>query len=157
MAIEIERKYLVINDKWRSNVISEARLKQGYLSNREKASVRVRIGAGRAYLNIKSATLGVRRSEFEYEIPVDDAEELLEQLAIQPFIDKTRYKVTCGAHTWELDIFHGENNGLVVAEIELESEDEVFEMPDWAGDEVSGDPKYYNVCLVRHPFSKWDK
>ncbi len=155
MAVEIERKFLVVNDKWRSNIQSKTRLKQGYLSNRGNASVRVRMGAGRAFLNIKSATLGVRRCEFEYEIPVEDAEDLLEQLAMRPFIDKTRYKVACGSHTWDLDVFHGENDGLVVAEVELDSEDEAFEMPDWAGEEVSGDPRYYNVCLVKHPFSKW--
>jgi len=155
MGIEIERKFLVANDAWRKSVISEARLKQGYLANQERASVRVRIGGNQAFLNIKSATLGIRRSEFEYEIPSSDAEEMLEQVAIRPFIDKTRYKVKCGEHIWEVDLFHGDNEGLIVAEIELEAEDENFETPEWVGEEVSGDPKYFNVCLVKHPFCKW--
>jgi adenylate cyclase len=156
MGVEIERKFLVANDAWRKSVISETRLKQGYLANQERASVRVRIGGDQAFLNIKSATLGIRRSEFEYEIPPDDAEAMLEQVAIRPFIDKTRYKVKCGEHIWEVDLFHGENEGLVVAEIELSSEDENFQKPEWAGEEVSGDPKYFNVCLVKHPFCKWN-
>ena len=157
MGIEIERKFLVANDSWRKDVISETRLKQGYLANQERASVRVRIGGDKAYLNIKSATLGIRRSEFEYEIPLADAEDMLEQIAIRPFIDKTRYTLKCGEHLWEVDLFYGENEGLIVAEVELEAEDENFKIPDWAGEEVSGDPKYFNVCLVKHPFSKWKK
>jgi len=157
MGIEIERKFLVANDAWRKDVISETRLKQGYLANQERASVRVRIGGNQAFLNIKSATLGIRRSEFEYEIPLSDAEDMLEQVAIRPFIDKTRYKVKCGEHLWEVDLFHGDNEGLIVAEIELDAEDECFELPEWAGEEVSGDPKYFNVCLVKHPCCRWDK
>ena len=157
MGIEIERKFLVANDAWRKDVISEAHLKQGYLANQERASVRVRIGDGRAYLNIKSATLGIRRSEFEYEIPISDAEEMLEQVAIRPFIGKTRYRVKCGEHIWEVDLFHGENEGLIVAEIELAAEDESFEMPEWAGKEVSDDVRYFNVCLVKRPFCRWDE
>jgi len=156
MGIEIERKFLVINDAWRKDVLSETRLKQGYLANQERASVRVRIGGDKAYLNIKSATLGIRRSEFEYEVPVDDAEEMLEQVAIRPFIDKTRYTLKCGEHLWEVDLFHGENEGLIVAEVELGSEDESFQVPDWTGEEVSDDPKYFNVCLVKHPFCNWN-
>lgn len=124
MGIEIERKFLVTNDAWRKDVLSETRLKQGYLANQERASVRVRIGDGQACLNIKSATLGIRRSEFEYEIPVSDAEEMLDQVAIRPFIDKTRYRVKCGERIWEVDRFYGENEGLIVAEIELVAEDE---------------------------------
>lgn len=156
MGIEIERKFLVANDGWRKDIISEIRLKQGYLANQERASVRVRIGGDKAYLNIKSATLNIRRSEFEYEVPVRDAEEMLEQVAIRPFIDKTRYRVKCGEHVWEVDLFHGENEGLIVAEIELETEDESFKMPEWVGDEVSGNAKYFNACLVKHPFCKWN-
>lgn len=156
MGIEIERKFLVANDSWRKDVISETRLKQGYLANQERASVRVRIGGDKAYLNIKSATLNIRRSEFEYEVPVSDAEEMLEQVAIRPFIDKTRYKVKWGEHIWEVDLFHGENEGLIVAEIELEAEDESFQIPEWVEKEVSGDPKYFNVCLVKNPFCKWN-
>lgn len=155
MGTEIERKFLVNNDSWRTQANAETRMRQGYLANQKNVSVRVRTGKGRAFLNIKSATLGIRRKEFEYEIPLADAEELLDQLALQPCIEKTRYKVSCGAHVWDLDVFAGENAGLVVAEVELESEDEPFEKPEWAGDEVSGDPKYYNVSLVDHPYNQW--
>ncbi len=157
MGIEIERKFLVVNDGWRKDVISETRLKQGYLANQERASVRVRIAGQQAHLNIKSATLGIRRSEFEYEIPLSDAEDMLEKVAIRPFIDKTRHRVKCGEHIWEVDLFHGENRGLIVAEIELSSEDESFKIPEWVGDEVSGDARYFNVCLVKHPFCKWNE
>lgn len=155
MGIEIERKFLVKNDQWRKSVVSDAVMKQGYVANQTNASVRVRIASGKAHLNIKSSTIGIKRAEFEYEIPLEEAEEILAQIAEQPFIDKTRYKVKCGEHIWELDIFEGANRGLIVAEIELNSEDEAFELPEWAGDEVSGDPKYYNVSLVNHPFNQW--
>ena len=155
MALEIERKFLVINDKWRDYVLSESVLKQGYIANQENATVRIRVANGKAHLNIKSATTGITRAEYEYEIPVSDAEKMLQEIAQQPFIDKTRYKVRCGAHIWDLDLFAGENSGLVMAEIELTSEDESFELPEWAGAEVSGDPRYYNSCLVKKPFSTW--
>ena len=155
MATEIERKFLVVNDQWREHVLSESRLKQGYLANQINASIRVRIGNGKAHLNIKSTTIGVSRSEFEYEVPTEDAEAMLREVAQQPFIDKTRYKVRCGDHVWDLDVFEGENRGLVVAEVELAHENEPFEMPPWAGEEVSGEAKYYNVNLVAHPFSRW--
>ncbi len=155
MALEIERKFLVKNELWRDDVVSNTRLQQGYLANQKNASVRIRTGNGKAFLNIKSVTVGIRRLEFEYEIPLDDATEMLQQIAEQPFIDKTRYIVRCGKREWELDVFEGENRGLVVAELELESEDELFELPDWAGDEVSDDTRYYNVNLIKHPFSQW--
>ncbi len=131
MAIEIERKFLVANDEWKRSVVSEAVLKQGYLANQANASVRVRIDGDKANLNIKSITIGIKRAEFEYEVPLDDAEEMLAKVAERPFIDKIRYKVKCGEHIWELDVFAGENSGLVVAEIELDSEDEAFELPAW--------------------------
>ncbi len=155
MATEIERKFLVQNDLWRDQVIEESRLQQGYLANQNNASIRVRTANGRAWLNIKSATMGIRRLEFEYEIPLEDAEQILQEIAQQPFIDKIRYKVKCGDHVWDLDVFEGANNGLVVAEVELGTEDEAFEMPQWAGAEVSGDPRYYNVNLVQHPYRDW--
>lgn len=155
MAIEIERKFLVKNERWRDSVISSSELKQGYLANQNNASVRVRVVRGKAYLNIKSKTLGIKRSEYEYQIPVEEAEEMLHHLAEQPVIAKTRYMVQSGEHIWELDVFEGENSGLVVAEIELESEHETFELPEWAGEEVSDDPRYYNINLVKHPFCKW--
>ena len=155
MAVEIERKFLVINDRWKASVESESPLKQGYLATVSKASIRVRVSKGAAHLNIKSATLGIRRSEYEYQIPLQDGEEMLAKLTSGSVIDKVRFRVRCGEHVWELDQFHGDNEGLIVAELELSSEDEVFEKPDWVGEEVSGDPKYYNSSLVKHPFCDW--
>lgn len=155
MGLEIERKYLVINELWKKNVTSESRLQQGYLANQKNASVRIRTGKGKAHLNIKSTTIGIRRLEYEYEIPITDANEMLREIAIQPFIEKTRYIVRNGGHDWELDVFEGENRGLIVAELELDSEEEPFEIPEWAGEEVSGDVKYYNVNLINHPYSRW--
>lgn len=155
MATEIERKFIVKNDSWKAHVVSESRMKQGYLSTAKNASIRVRIAKGAARLNIKSTTNGIHRAEFEYEIPVADAEEILEVAALRPYIDKTRHEIEWGGHTWELDVFYGENEGLVMAEIELDSEDEQFELPPWVGDEVSDDPRYYNANLISLPYCRW--
>lgn len=155
MAKEIERKFIVVNNLWRDRVISEAVIKQGYLCRQINATVRVRVAGNEAWINIKSATQGISREEYEYSIPVTDAEGLLQDVAEQPFIDKTRYQVEQGGHVWDLDVFHGQNRGLVLAEVELASEDEVFELPDWAGQEVSDDPRYYNANLVKAPYSRW--
>lgn len=155
MATEIERKFLLRDASWRDTADSGTRFRQGYLVGAERASVRVRIEGDKANLNIKSATLGIHRQEFEYPIPLAEAEELLDTLCEQPQIIKTRYLVHYGQHTWEIDVFSGDNDGLVVAEVELGSEDESFERPPWIGDEVSGDTRYYNVCLVKHPYKDW--
>ncbi len=157
MALEIERKYLVKNDAWRDQVISESKLLQGYLARGQGvgATIRVRIGDGRAILNIKGVSKGFTRPEFEYEIPLQEGEEIVREVAIQPCIEKTRYRVQCGNHTWDLDVFEGENDGLIVAEIELQSEDESFEMPEWAGEEVTDDRRYSNANLVERPFNDW--
>lgn len=155
MATEIERKFLVRDASWREHADAGTAYRQGYMAGAERASVRVRREGEQAFLNIKSATLGIRRLEFEYPIPPQEADTLLAQLCQQPLIDKTRYHVHHGRHIWEVDVFHGDNAGLVVAEIELQHEDEVFETPPWLGEEVSHDPRYYNVSLVRHPFKDW--
>jgi adenylate cyclase len=158
MALEIERKFLVRNELWREHVLSQSRLVQGYLArgnDKGGPTIRVRIGGGRAWLNIKGAASAIRRPEFEYEIPLQDAQQILEELAERPHIEKTRYRVQCGGHVWDLDLFQGENAGLVVAEVELGSEQEQFEMPSWAGEEVSGDRRYRNASLVDHPYSRW--
>lgn len=160
MATEIERKFLLSNDSWRAQADAGSTMRQGYLTDLsaehgQKSSIRVRIAGAQANLNIKSATLGITRQEYEYSIPLADAHALLDSLAHGPLIEKTRYHVTHGAHTWEIDVFAGDNQGLVVAEIELGAEDEAFERPAWLGDEVSDDPRYYNVCLVKHPFKDW--
>ncbi len=155
MAVEIERKFLLRDESWRDAADSGTRFRQGYLIGAERASVRVRIEGDKANINIKSATLGIHRQEYEYPIPLEEAKELLDTLCEQPQISKTRYLVPYGDHTWEIDVFEGDNEGLVVAEVELESEDESFERPPWLGDEVSGDTRYYNVCLVKHPYRDW--
>ncbi|MDZ7805067.1 CYTH domain-containing protein [Thiohalophilus sp.] len=155
MAIEIERKFLVNSDSWREQADAGQHLAQGYLIGSREASVRVRIAGEQANLNIKSATLGIYRQEYEYPIPLADAREMLDALCEKPVIEKTRYHVNHAGHTWEVDVFEGDNAGLVVAEIELASESETFEPPHWLGEEVSADPRYYNVSLVKHPYKAW--
>ncbi|MDH4273547.1 MAG: CYTH domain-containing protein [Gammaproteobacteria bacterium] len=157
MAIEIERKYLILNEDWRASVTHAAQYRQGYLTQSGPASVRVRIEGRRAFINIKSATLGISRTEFEYEIPLLDADHLLSHLCIGPTIEKTRYFVPFGGKTWEIDVFSGENAGLVIAEVELSDAQEAIALPPWAGAEVSDDPRYYNVSLVQHPYCSWQR
>jgi len=157
MAYEIERKFLVVNDKWRDHASSSDYFRQGYLTNTDKCSIRVRVSDDMGYLNLKSATLDIQRTEYEYEIPRDEAEEMLERFCEGPLIEKTRYYVRHDQHLWEVDVFEGANAGLIVAEIELDDVDEAFDKPEWTGQEVSDDPRYYNVCLVKHPFNEWDK
>lgn len=155
MATEIERKFLVTGDGWRSAVTGSEDYRQGYLANSASCSVRVRIGAGAAHLNIKSAHLGIHRTEYEYPVPVGDAEEMLAELCVAPPVEKTRYFVPQGRHTWEIDVFSGANQGLIVAEIELSRVDEAFERPPWLGEDVSDDARYYNVYLAQHPYTTW--
>jgi adenylate cyclase len=155
MPAEIERKFLVKNDRWRSLAVREQRIAQGYLANTDRGSVRVRLMGDRAFLSVKSMTLGVTRSEFEYPIPADDARYILQNLCLRPIIEKTRYYIEQDPHLWEIDVFEGENAGLIVAEIELNHADEEFTKPDWLGAEVSDDPRYYNVKLMEHPYSQW--
>lgn len=155
MALEIERKFLVKNDEWRDAVESSQHIMQGYLAANANATVRVRVKGDKAFLTIKGATEGITRSEYEYPIPVEDAGQMLRELSASPMIDKVRHLVRCGAHVWELDVFSGANQGLIMAEVELATEDETFELPGWAGDEVTADPRYYNVNLARNPFSHW--
>lgn len=157
MAIEIERKFLLVNDSWRQEVKVSKRLRQGYLLGSSKSSVRIRISDEQANLNIKSATLGISRKEYEIPLPINDAIEMLNDLCDKPLIEKTRHIVVYKGHTWEIDEFYGDNDGLVVAEIELINEDEDFEKPSWIGDEVSDDKRYYNVCLIQHPYKDWDE
>jgi adenylate cyclase len=153
MAAEIERKFLTIDDSWRDGSHG-IRISQGYLSQDPDRTVRVRIAGENAWLTIKGRTEGIRRAEFEYEIPVDDARDLLE-LCLPSVIDKTRYRMTYGGHLWEVDDFHGENTGLVVAEVELAYESVPVDLPSWVGAEVSADPRYFNSALATRPFTKW--
>jgi len=155
MGVEIERKFLVSNDNWRSQADAGDHYRQGYLSHDPLRSVRVRIAGERAWLNIKHATSSIRRLEYEYPIPLADAQEMLETLRIDDCVDKIRYHVKHAGHVWEVDVFEGRNAGLIVAEIELDDEDEAFDKPDWLGSEVSDDPRYYNMNLAQHPYSTW--
>ncbi|MCW0372872.1 CYTH domain-containing protein [Xanthomonas sacchari] len=161
MAIEIERKFLVIGDGWRAAAHAVIPMAQGYLNDQaalasgaQKASVRVRVQGEAAFLNLKSRELGHTRQEFEYPIPLDDARALL-ALCVGGMIDKRRHLVQYQGHLWEVDEFLGDNAGLVVAEIELDSADEAFATPDWLGAEVTDDPRYYNVALATCPFCEW--
>ncbi len=155
MAIEIERKFRVINNDWKNSILKKNEFRQGYLGTDALSSTRIRIANESAFLNIKSATLGIFRNEYEYAIPLADATEILENLAHKPLIEKTRYYVEHQGHTWEIDVFEGDNKGLIVAEIELNHENENFALPCWIGEEVSDDKRYYNVCLVTHPYKDW--
>ena len=154
MAKEIERKFLVAHQAWRESVNTIHVYRQGYLSYDSERTVRVRATEITGYLTIKGITEGLTRDEFEYEIPLADALALL-QLCERPAIEKKRYIVPNGAHVWEVDVFEGVNEGLVVAEIELGREDEAFDKPNWLGNEVSGDRKYSNSALSLHPFKDW--
>jgi adenylate cyclase len=154
MVQEIERKFLVKNDAWRHNA-DATRVRQGFLSTEPARTVRIRVAGDRGTLTIKGKTVGATREEFEYEIPREQAEQLLDTLCLRPLIEKVRHVFREGAHTWEVDVFEGENAGLVVAEIELEREDEVFERPDWLGREVTDDPRYFNANLVKKPYRTW--
>jgi adenylate cyclase len=154
MPREIERKFLLKNDSWRSSAHASRPIQQGYLCGNSRASVRVRLDGAHGNLNIKSATLGVERTEFEYPIPADDARAMLAELA-GSVVEKTRHEVRHGGHLWEIDEFAGANQGLIVAEIELDDPNEIFARPDWLGEEVSADPRYYNTELAQHPYSRW--
>jgi len=155
MGLEIERKFLLKNDGWRVCAHHCERFRQGYLNNEIYCSVRVRTSDDHAWLNIKGLTIGAKRQEFEYEIPLVDAHEMLDTLSRKPVIEKVRYFVKVGGHVWEIDEFEGDNEGLIVAEIELSHQDETFEVPDWIGEEVTHDLRYYNTELAQHPFNSW--
>jgi CYTH domain-containing protein len=154
MGKEIERKFLVTGDAWRS-MGQGTRYRQGYLSTVKERTVRVRTVADKAYLTVKGVNEGIARAEFEYEIPVADANTLLDELCKRPLIEKDRYKIPYAGLTWEVDEFFGENAGLILAEVELESEDQTFDIPEWIGEDVSDDPRYYNANLIAHPYGTW--
>ena len=153
MGTEIERKFLVKEGSWREAAAETYR--QGYLSKVKERTVRVRTIKDKGYLTVKGTSVGASRLEFEYEIPVADAEELLDSLCEKPLIEKNRYKLDHGGLTWEVDVFFGDNQGLVVAEVELQSENQVFEKPDWVTEEVTHDPRYFNANLISNPYSGW--
>jgi adenylate cyclase len=153
MAVEIERKFLVNKEKWERLEKPEGiYLRQGYLNDSTGCTVRVRETATEGFLTIKGKSEGIARAEYEYAIPKADAREMLDTLA-KTQLEKTRYKIVVAQHIWEVDVFHGANTGLVLAEIELESIDETFELPNWVDKEVSGDPRYFNSVLARNRVS----
>lgn len=161
MGIEVERKFLVSGDNWRAHAKRSAQMAQGYLNDaralaegREQCSVRVRIAGEKAFLNLKSRQLGPRRQEFEYQVPLPDGREML-ALCVGGVIEKIRHYVDHGDHLWEVDEFLGDNAGLLVAEIELDSVEERFAIPAWAGREVTEHARYYNLALAAHPFKHW--
>jgi adenylate cyclase len=155
MAIEIEHKFLLANDDWREHVSHFVKYRQGYLSSLATSSIRVRTSNDQAWLNIKTATIGTHRHEYEYEIPMADANEILTNLCRKPLIEKTRYFVTDNNFLWEIDEFEGDNQGLIVAEIELDATGQSFSKPLWLGREVTEDLRYYNNNLALHPYSEW--
>ena len=157
MALEIEHKFLLRDESWRAVADDGQRMCQGYLAGSERMSVRVRIAGEKAWLNIKHAQSLTVRREFEYLIPLADAQEILREMCEQGQIDKTRYRAAIAEHVYEIDVFHGANEGLVVAEVELRAEGEHFVRPEWLGDEVSQDPRYLNHHLATHPFSAWSE
>ncbi len=152
MGKEIERKFMVKEGAWRN--AKGTRCRQGYLNSAKERNVRVRTMEDKAYLTIKGIAIGASRMEFEYEIPLQDADELLE-ICEKPLIEKTRYKVQEGGFVWEVDEFFRENQGLIVAEVELESEDQELPKPEWVGEEVTGDPRYFNSNLIKKPYANW--
>ncbi len=156
MSREIERKFLVVSDAWRAHA-EGVRIRQGYLSSRPEATVRVRVMGEKAFLTVKGLTRGVERLEFEYEIPKADAEAMLESIAERPILQKTRWRVEDEGCLWEIDEFEGENAGLVVAEIELPSADAAFPRPAWLGREVSSEARYFNSNLLARPWSAWSE
>ena len=156
MGQEIERKFLVLHKGWHAG--AERKLyRQGYLPTTDARTVRVRIVGDKGYITLKGPVVNMTRLEFEYEIPLADAQTMLTTLCEPPLIEKYRYRLPMDDVVWEIDEFLGENHGLLIAEVELTSPDQVVQLPDWVGDEVTGDNRYYNSNLARHPFSQWGK
>ena len=156
MSREIERKFLVHGNGWRTAPTQGAlSIRQGYLSAEKACTVRVRTAGERAFMTVKGAPVGTVRAEYEYEIPVKDAHEMLDTLCGRPLIEKTRHQLDVGGRQWVVDVFAGDNQGLVVAEVELEEEGQAIKLPDWVAEEVTHDPRYLNVNLVKLPFNRW--
>ncbi|MBE9012961.1 CYTH domain-containing protein [Pseudanabaenaceae cyanobacterium LEGE 13415] len=153
MGVEIERKFLVKNDQWRK--LAEGELyRQGYIPTLE-STVRIRVIRDRGFITIKGRTQGISRAEYEYEIPLEDATQMLDTLCKPPLIEKHRHKIELNGLVWEVDEFLGANRGLTIAEVELKSADQSIDLPDWIGEDVSHDPRYYNSNLAQHPYTTW--
>jgi len=154
MSLEIERKFLLRGEAWRA-LGAGVPYRQGYLSTVPGRSVRVRLVRDKGFLTIKGIAVGATRAEYEYEIPAGEAGEMLDNLCERPLIEKTRYRVEHHGLIWDIDEFDGDNAGLIVAEVELEKEDQAIVLPDWVGKEVTGDPRYYNASLIANPYTQW--
>ena len=154
MAKEIERKFLVREEDWKP-VGAGIPIRQGYLPSSSRTVLRVRVMGELGFIAIKGETTGATRTEFEYRVPRDDATQILDELCEHPCIEKTRYRQECSGLNWDIDVFEAENAGLILAEVELRSEDQEIDMPPWIDTEVTGDPRYYNVNLVHDPFTRW--
>ena len=154
MGKEVERKFLVKGDAWRAQTHGK-RYRQGYLSTVKERTVRIRVAGEQGFVTIKGITVGASRAEYEYEIPLADANEMLDQLCERPIVEKTRYRIPQDDIAWEIDEFAGDNRGLVVAEVELTDEKQAIRFPEWIGEEVTGDPRYFNANLVAKPFTTW--
>jgi len=154
LALEIERRFLVGDPAFLDD-LQGTYFKQGYIEGRNRSAARIRLVGARALLTLKGATRGLVRSEYEYEIPTQDAREMLEELCEKPLVEKMRYEVEFAGNTWEVDVFYGDNEGLLMAEIELGHAEQVFDKPPWLGEEVSDDPRYFNSSLVRNPYKQW--
>ncbi len=155
MASEIERKFLVKRESWPAPAAGGVRYRQGYLSTDPERTVRVRIAGGNAFITVKGLTRGIERHEFEYSVPLSDAAVMLDELCVRPLIEKVRYRIEFAGRVWEVDEFSGENEGLLLAEVELSTADAQVELPPWAGLEVSADPRYFNSNLAQNPYSRW--
>ena len=155
MAVEIERKFLVDPARWHPADARGVRYRQGYLSTDPERVVRVRTDGESGYLTVKGKTVGTVRPEFEYRIPIADAEFMLDRLCVRPLVEKVRFKEVVANRVWEIDVFEGDNAGLVVGEVELPAADATVELPPWVGAEVSSDPRYFNSNLALNPFSRW--
>jgi adenylate cyclase len=156
MGLEIERKFLIKDSSWKEEAQEGISISQGYLNSTAERTVRVRIHGDLGVLTIKGKNQNLTRKEFEYEIPLEEALELL-NLCEKPLIEKTRHLLSVNHKTWEIDVFKGENLGLIVAEIELESEEESFDIPSWLGEDVSSESRYYNASLIKNPYVNWRK
>jgi CYTH domain-containing protein len=154
MPTEIERKFLVKSEEWRT-LGTGTIYRQGYIATKKGTTVRVRLAGNQGYITIKGTSKGISRAEYEYPIPTEDAQEMLDNLCEPPLIEKTRYKIEIAGLIWEVDEFAGKNQGLIVAEVELTDANQTIEMPDWIGQEVSDDARYYNANLAQHPYSEW--
>ncbi|MBR8831166.1 MAG: Inorganic triphosphatase [Chroococcopsis gigantea SAG 12.99] len=155
MAVEIERKFLVVGDEWKKSGTAKV-YRQGYINRQDGGNtVRIRQAGERGYITIKGKTQGIARAEFEYEIPLADAEDMLETLCDRPLIEKVRYRIPLEGLVWEVDEFSGDNEGLIIAEVELDRDDRAIVLPRWIGKEVTRDKKYYNVNLIEYPYKDW--